>query len=347
MAPTVGWQILLDEDEWEKDAPAYFSIAERAPSSQANTNSWASWTVAGIVLCLALAVSVHLQQRFRTGLAATQKSLSHTLALESQASEMGDELLATALLDPQADTAWQKQMLAEMERTDGRGADKIELIDFVLQGDRAIAQVRVTDAETDFAFRESRFYRETAGGWLRSQPEPTLWGSPDTLESGHFVFHFRQRDGAAVAEAAPVLDAVYLHIHTALGLLLSATPDATTKVQVYVAVDGAESMGDLWAATARPVQVPSPQLIRLPEQVSEGDALAGLVSYSLHRRLINRSLSLQGKEYQLTSEFLSGLHLWLVWEETPLFVDYRAELVEWLYTNAPHSPPYLQGNRAH
>lgn len=339
MTPTVGWKILLDEDEWDRDSPGLLPATE--PRAEAAPKSRAGWYVAGSILCLTLAVGLLLWHRAQAGLAAAQTSLSRTLVLESQADKIGDELLAKALLDLQTDTDWRKRMLSEMARTESGSGDELELLDFALQGDRAIARVRVTNRETGFTFRESRFYRETADGWLRSQPEPTLWGDPQELESAYFVFHFHQRDGAAVAEAAPVLDAAYVHMYTVLGLPLPAAPITDSKIQVHVATGGGRPASDPSAETGQHIWVNSPQWVRLPDQLSEGDALAEVVSFSLRRRLVRKVLWLHGEQFEPTEEFESGLRLWLAWEETALLDAYAAELVRWLYSNISDSPPCL------
>jgi hypothetical protein len=73
----------------------------------------------------------------------------------------------------------------------------------------------------------------------------------------------------------------------------------------------------------------------VPERVSEGQALAEVVAFSLRRSLVNSAVFPVTEEYQPTPEFLSGLHLWLAWQGEMPVSSYRRELVGWLYANTP------------
>jgi hypothetical protein len=332
----VGWQVLLDENEWDSDADVVIPAPEPSPYPATGKRSLRGSYTAGVLLLLTLAVGVRLWQQAQSGLAAVERGLSHTLSLESAASFAGDELLANALLDPQMDVAWRNQQLMEMAQADVRPSVELAITEIELYGDRAMAQVRVTDSDSGAIYRESRFYRETADGWLRSQPVPALWGEPRTLESEHFVFHFRRLDGAAVAEAAPVLDEAYMHMHAALGLPLPVAFPSQAKVEVRV-VAGGESYGDPWYRTGNPLWINSPLLLHLPDQLTDSQALAELVAFPIRRALVNRAMSPLGKESQPSPEFVSGLRLWLAWEEQTLRADYRMKLVNWVYSNAPNA----------
>jgi len=329
----VGWHVLLDETEWEKDEPVTIPGSEDPATRQPAAKRRAAWLTAGLLLALALAVGVRFWQMAQSGLAAVEQGVTHTMALESQAQEAGDTFMVDALLDPQADADWRSVMEQESTLAQGREAT-VELLDFTLHGDRLLAQVRVTQREGGVVYRESRFYRETPGGWLCSQPTAELWGSPRRLESAYFFFHFRQRDGTAVAEAARLLDEAYAHTHTALGLLLPVASTAGSKVQVYVAAGG-EAIGDIWYESGDDLWVVSPLLLRLPERVSEGQALAEMIAFSLRRGLVNRAVSPLDQPYQPSPEFLSGLRLWLAWDGNMPLDSYRREMVAWLYANRP------------
>lgn len=332
---------MLDENEWDSGAEVTVPALEESAHPAAGKHSLRGWYSTGILILLALVVGIRLWQQAHSGLAAVERGLSHTLALETEASSMGDEVLAGALLDPQMDDDWRESILAEMGVVGERAAAEIEITDYSLSGDRAMVEVRVTDAESGTVYREHRFYQESADGWLRSQPVPELWGDARTLESENFVFHYRQRDGAAVAEAAALLDKAYLHMHSALGLSLLAAPAAEAKVQVYVAVGG-EAIGDIWYEVNGPLWVNSPRLLRLSDRLTDGTALAETIAFPLRRALVNSTLSKAAQRYQPTADFSSGLRLWLAWEETTLPIDSKSELINWLYGNALYGPPGLR-----
>ncbi len=110
---------------------------------------------------------------------------------------------------------------------------RVELQIVTLQG--AEAEVRVvTQPQPDGQpYRQTRFYRETDQGWLRTPPVAELWGPPRRLETAYFVWDYRQKDAAVVAKAAPKLDALYTTLRRNFGL--DAVP-ATDKQRLVVSV---------------------------------------------------------------------------------------------------------------
>lgn len=328
----VDWQVLLDENEWDSDAEMALPESQPVPAPphvQVGRVFWAST----LILCLlASVVGLRLWIQAQAGLAAVEKGLNHTLTTERRAAVEGDDLLGAALLDPEAELSWRNWMLGQQRQAWERMLDA-QIVDFVLDGDRAMAQVRLTDAESGAVYRESRFYRETAGGWLRSQPAEELWGEVRTWESEYFVFTYRRLDGPAVIEAAPLLDRAYIHMHTALGQVIPVAASPEEKVAVRVVMRGGSN--NPWYTRGEPLAVNSPRLMRLPAGVTDGEALAESVAFALRREAGNRFV---GRSYQPAPEFLSGLRLWLAWEEELVQAAYRAELVTWLYGNGAFGP---------
>lgn len=333
--PELGWQVLLDENEWERKEAAQIPLADPTPFRQ-GAGRRRGWGVAGIALCLALVVGLHLRRQAEIGLVAVEKSLSHTVALEGQAQGTGDALLAAALIDPQSEVDWR----ARIETGVLQEAGETEILDFSLRGDRAVARIRVAYPPNEGVYRESRFYRETAGGWLRTQPDASLWGSPESVESEFFVFHFRRLDRAAVREAAPLLDAVYLHIHTALEVPLPVASDPAEKIQIHVAGAEDETVYRLYDR-GKPLWVDSPWLLRLPASVTDGQALAEMAAFTLRRSAVNELLSPLSEVDEPTAGLLGGLRLWLAWEERLLAQSHKTGIVGWHYQNASHSPQRL------
>lgn len=330
--PELGWQVLLDENEWEREETPQVPLADSSVPSHEGAGRWRGWTVAGIALCLALAVGLPLWRQAHVGLAAVEKSLTHTVALESQAQETGDALLAAALIDPQSEVDWR----ARIETGLLQEAGETKILDFSLRGDRAVARIRVAYPQNGGVYRESRFYREAEGGWLRTEPDASLWGSPESVESEFFVFHFRQLDRVAVREAAPLLDAVYLHIHTALEVPLRAASDPAEKIQIHIASAEEATVYRLYDR-GKPLWVDSPWLLRLPDSVADGQALAEMAAFSLRRSAVDELLSPLSEMDEPTAGLLGGLRLWLAWEEATLAQSHKIGVVGWLYEYAPHS----------
>lgn len=327
----VDWQILLDENQWNSDEEVALPDASAPAAAPSAHSRRAAWIATLLLVLLAGATGLRLWMQAQAGLAAVERGLSHTLTAEHRAATEDDDLLAAALLDPEAEASWRTWMVTRQRPTD-RTLDA-EIVDFELAGDRALAQVRLTDPAGGVVYRESRFYRETAGGWLRSRPVEELWGDEGTLESEYFLFTFRRLDALAVAEAAPLLDKAYVHMHTVLGQFIPVDADPEEKVAVHVVMRNGSH--GLWYTVGEPLAVNSPRLMRLPEEISDGQALAESVAFALRRAAVNRATP-QSRSYQPTPEFLAGLRLWLAWEEGTLQADYRNKLVTWLYANPPH-----------
>ncbi len=334
-AQNVNWQILLDEHEWNSDEAMTLPDPPVTPESRGIRKGRVYWA-SGLLLCLlAATVGLRLWMQAQAGLAAVETGLSRMLVTENRAAVEGDEPLAAALLDPEAEFDWQVRMLKVQHQAREQTVN-VEIIDFSLADDRAMANVRLTDRSSGAAFRESRFYRETGQGWLRSQPTAELWGESRTLESEYFVFTYGQLDGPAVVEAAPLLDRAYVHMHTTLGQVLPAAIRPDEKVAVHLVTQ--EGSYNHWYTRGKPLAVNSPRLMLLPERVSDGQALAELVAVALRREAVNRAIVPHKRIYRPTPDFLSGLLLWLAWEEDMVQADYRRDVVMWLYASGPDGP---------
>ncbi len=334
-AQKVNWQILLDEHEWDSDEEMNLPDPPMTPESWGIRRGGVHGA-SGLLFCLLGAVvGLRLWLQAQAGLTAVEKGLGHMLVTERRAAVEGDELLAAALLDPEAESDWQVRMLKAQQQARKRTVD-VKLVDFNLADDRAMAEVRMTDPASGAVYRENRFYRETGQGWLRSQPTAELWGDLRTLESEYFVFTYGRLDGPAVVEAAPLLDRAYAHMHTTLGQVLPVAIRPDEKVAVHLVMQ--EGSYNPWYTRGKPLAVNSPRLILLPEKVSDGQALAEFVAVALRRAAVNRALMPQKRIYRPTPDFLNGLLLWLAWEEDLVQADYRREVVLWLYANGPDGP---------
>lgn len=297
----VDWQVLLDENEWEAGEEVALPDAQSASAMPGLRGGYGVWII-GVLLCLlAVVAGLRLWAQAQTGLAAVETGLTHSMAAEQRAAADSDEFLATALLDPAAELSWRIWLLGQQRQPDERVLE-VKIVDFVLAGDRAMAQIQLTDPDSGALYRENRFYRETPQGWLRSQPAPELWGESQSLESDYFVFIYRQLDSPAVAEAAPLLDRAFNLLHTELEQTQPVGVSPEQKVTVRVVISGGSNTP--WHTAGEPLTVNSPHLMRLPEGVTEGQALADAVISALQREAINRSA---GRSDEPGLDFLGGV----------------------------------------
>jgi hypothetical protein len=99
----------------------------------------------------------------------------------------------------------------------------VQAVEFL--DDTAMAAVSVTRTLPGgqvLAQVETRFYRHTPKGWLRTDPLPEFWGDLQSLDTANLRFVFRSKDRAAVEQLAPGAEALYVALRRATGQTLTA-----------------------------------------------------------------------------------------------------------------------------
>jgi hypothetical protein len=244
--------------------------------------------------------------------------------------------------------AWKRQsqfrlasMIANLEETmQSEYPQAVQLDKIRIQRERAITQVMVnyplTEAEIA-AYRETHFYRHSAAGWQRTEPDPDLMGPWQTLETEHFLFRFRAIDGQTVAEAAPRVELLYDRIRRDFGLPASGDGTAIT---VLVAAD--EMPDQPSSFTGRSIQVSSPALLSIPAEHTAASILHQSLVYPLTELVITEAEAQHPGSWLLGMRawrpLIDALYLWILWEEGGPLAMGQQELVHWLYQNAQASP---------
>ena len=193
----------------------------------------------------------------------------------------------------------------------------------------AIVQLVTEPTAEQPAFRQTRFYRQTPAGWLRTVPDATVWGEPRQLESSYFRFHFRQNDASLVAEVAPQIDALYAELQHNLGL-------APSLEKAVIEVSVAEPTGVMpFPRSARGrLVVPSPAVYRAPVDLSEQEILAQSLALPLISDELERAVAVH-RIPPHWQPLLRGLGLWQLWAwEAPL-ASWRPAVLEWFYVDLP------------
>jgi hypothetical protein len=219
----------------------------------------------------------------------------------------------------------------------------VKIDDYLLQGDRAMAQVRVSYLTAEgmaLFYRETRFYRRTTEGWQRIEPDPDLMGPWQTLETAHFTIRYRPIDASAVYTTAPKLDRLYVKLRGDFGLRLAAV---NAKQTIEVATDG-KLDGYAIDFAARTIRIPSPALLSVPVEMTAAAVFYQSVVYPLASLLLADVVDL----YQYPGRWnlgamnatplIEALHLWALWEEEGPLAAGREEVVRWLYQNAQAEP---------
>ncbi|MCL4833772.1 MAG: hypothetical protein KJZ86_15115 [Caldilineaceae bacterium] len=321
--PTVSWQVLLDDAQWEREANAPVSPKEDTLPRR----RWVlprRWLLLGLfVLLLALlSTGLLLWQRAQSGLADMEREIEKAARLEANAQSQHNSRLAAALLDPGADPEWRQRIVEHLMADDSAPpvpvVGEMEWVDGV-----ALVHLSSTDPDLPLPSRSLRFYRESAGGWLRTSPVASFWGAAENWEGQHFSFRFQARDRAAVLSAGPQVEAVYLALRQDLGL-----PILPTRRVVVVRPDDRPAEFDFPTGELRH---PSPQLLELPAGISDESALFRSLTLYLINELVRESFDryAYGQVWMWSNLTESGLRNWLQLQSGLLAIDRRL-LLPWL-----------------
>jgi len=321
--PTVAWQVLLDDTQWERDAAVPAALTEREESRR----SWVlprRWLFLGafVTVLVLLSGGLLLWQRAQQGLAAMEREIEKAAGLEASAQSQKNPRLAAALLDPVADPVWRQAVVDRL--TADTSASALSVVERMEWAD-GVALVHLSSTDPDFSLpsHSVRFYRESAGGWLRTAPVASFWGAAESWEGTHFSFRFQQRDRAAVLTAAPRVEAVYLALRQSVGL-----PVLPKRRVVVVRPDDRPVEFDFPSGELRH---PSPQLFELPAGVSDESALSRSLTLYLINELVRESFDryAYGQAWMWSNLTESGLRNWLQLESGVVEIDERV-LLPWL-----------------
>lgn len=340
---TLRWQVLLDEDRWDSRTGAEDPIyqakdpgtipgANPRANPRANPASRARamrvWALTVAAVFLAGAVSFFwLWREAQAGLEEVRDQLTAAIELEIWADERGDRAMAAGLLDENASPTWRNQMITRFfPLPDGDGSQiSAHIADFDLQGDSALVTVILTDSRLAAPYQETRVYRKTKTGWIRTAPSADFWGIWESQESAYFSFRYRTRDAAAVTAAASRIDQLYEHIYRRIGLPIAPQEE---KIQVELRISGTVLQSSTRNANGRILAVASPGLLPRPLGLSAEAALTESVIYQVINLLIWERMESVPGDWQAIR---SGLRLWLIWHVDGVLTQSRRDIVRWLY----------------
>jgi hypothetical protein len=252
------------------------------------------------------------------------------------------EFEAVVLRDDQASLDWDYQ-LAQQGRSlpaavwpaNPEAQLPLAIDTLAMQGDRAVARVRLLARNGEVTYRQTRFYRRTAEGWQRTPPDPALWGPERSLATTFFIFHFHQNDAAAVIAIAPQLDALYTILRHNVGLGL---PPSGEKQAIDVRVTEPPGQASLWFGAPERITVASPAVYWAPVEVTDAE----LLEQSIALPLLDGVIAQASEHYALGSTWrpmLRGLRLWQVWDLNLPLAAWRADVVQRLYVDLPAADP--------
>lgn len=240
---------------------------------------------------------------------AIERELTVVLEMDDAAWRSRDREGHAALIDPDVGLAWAR------EWREGWGASVVSRRVHAtrlgpahrVDEDLVQAQVYVSTARTNWwqaeDLRETRFYRDANGMWLRTTPPDSYWGEPLTLRTDHFVLRYHAPDAESVEAVAPKLDEAYARLYRTLAL---GAPPNRRPMEIFVHTGLSPTRG----SSERAVQVTSPILAQIPSDLSNADYLADRIVSRLVSDTL-RSVSSYGASHRWAFVF-SVIRNWLV-----------------------------------
>jgi hypothetical protein len=203
----------------------------------------------------------------------TSEELASVLEMDEAAWRDGDRERYESLIDPSVDQAWMREWRDDWGASGATGRPyglELGAIQRVNE-DLVRAEVFVHFSHRNWwqtaENRETRFYRNVHGLWLRTLPPEDFWGVPLTLRSEHYIFHYYSPDLESVKAAAPVLDTAYAGLNEILGLA-----DSPEDVPITVVVEPGFVRSRGWESGI--LALTSPLLSRVPVGMTDADYLA-------------------------------------------------------------------------
>jgi hypothetical protein len=269
----VEWSIVEDEREWQMIQPAAGDrsvVAMELVLPAANRREWHLAAVIGLLFVLLAGAWLWHKQVRR---AAVTGEIQAAAVRAVSTGPTGGGLASQQPADQPPPVAGQTTPSIQHAESSARGGKEtmqptVQIGEVHVTGNRVMAQVTVSypSAEGEaLTYRETHFFRQTGAGWQRIDPEPTLMGPWQTLESDYFTIRYRPLDLKAVTEAAPRLDQLYGKLRRDFGLQATAV---TPKTTIEVVADGLPKGYDFDFAEAR-IAVPSPALLSVPAEMTD------------------------------------------------------------------------------
>ena len=247
------------------------------------------------------------QRRVEAGVAAA-------LDLEYAAWQRKDRLDFTALLDLPAVERWQWEWRDYWALPPADFANLgVTLRRVDRQADLVRVETLVTRPSTKWwrssPYREIRFYRESAEGWLRTIPADSYWGAPLVAESEHLRFEYRAADAATIEPQVARLQTIYLELCDLVGLD-PATPHKWTFVLEPDRADGRTGYYYVYEYT-------SPALSEVPDTLTDQEFVAQMMVSTMASRAV----------YGVSPTRRNFLHRWemVVWS---LYGWLRSDLLD-------------------
>ena len=321
--PSLDWQILDKEGDWN-------AVTETLPRHAGRPvvygGRFALLAVVSLSALLIVAGGL-LYRRADHSLARIQTELDEVIAVENWTKQHHDSDVLDAWIDPNAPKFWMTTVRANRLEPYTEPISLTSTIqDFQLCGDWAMLRVRVDEPDAIWQtapYLETRFYRLTETGWLRTAPRTEFWGKMTGGETAFVEFTFRQRDAHVVREVMADIDEEYLDLRAYFGL-----DPVPAGEMLHVSVQPMGIPGDemgLFHFYDNQLTVPSPLQFPTPEGLSDADVLRASILGPLAVFVLDQRM-IEDQNPSSWQPLRDGIGLWLRQEYAAVPSTYQIEL---------------------
>ena len=295
------WQILdaSEQDEWPPRPPAVDRPAGRGRSDP-RTRRHVRLVLLGLLGCLVLVgalAGMGVVGRADQAMTQVEADLATAVAVDVASWLAAPQRMNVGAIDAGRVT---------VRRAEVHG--RLALVDVVVTRPRELWLPAV--------YRQTHVYRETELGWQRAEPMPDLWGAPAVHRTQRFRIEHRARDAEAVQMAAAGLDELDADLRRELGLESAPIGERLT-IAVAPGATPADPADLYLVQTGAALVVPSPSLLPLPLDLSDGEALRQLLAGLLARRALDDALR-AAPPAAAWQPLADGLAVWLQNEQLAL-----------------------------
>lgn len=285
----VNFEWLHGEDVFQQLGAPPIGLAERfhvpyLESYERRIAHWAARITGLFVVVLALTASASLS-RFELDQIQLRGDLDQILRQETHAWLTRDRDLFDSLVDRRVEQRWihiWRRHLTTDRPTQHEA--EAQLVNVSRWGDYLRATVVGVHPVTEWweyeRYTETRFYRPSDNGWLRTLPPADFWGEQHTTTTPHFYLVYYDPDIQVVQTAGRQLEAAHTYLRELFDL---PEPKRAGKQQIAIAPE--HSLG--WRSSYGQWELISPALLSTPE----GWSAAEHTSSYLVERLIYQEIN--------------------------------------------------------
>lgn len=345
------WQV-GESDDWDSFEPVESVFEAEEPdqkSEPAPHRASGRWRRVRGVLRIVMVVAVLVAavagygfwRDYQAGIRHIRADIQGTVDAEAWIWQQNSgEPVADTLMDSQADDGWAQNFRWSQEwrrrwANDAAQASEFQIERVQLRENVALVEVLATHPGEPWMstpYRETRFYRRVDDRWLRTSPQAEFWGPQRRLETDYFRFDFHQRDAESLAPVLTEVDGLYAELRRDAGLD-APTRDEKLTIDVVPSTDVVT-----WRFIGDELTVPSPALLKVPEEVTATVQLRDSIYYPLAGRVMHKAQ----RELGIDSKWepvIEGVQHWLSWEENPLPSAWRYHVEGLLQEELAASPP--------